>query len=182
MKKLYFAIVALLLCAISASAATITSGTKLYLKPNENWKVDGARFAAYFYGNGEDWASMTIVEGETDIYELTVPGSGKNFSNVIFCRMNPDNQTNNWNNKWNQTADLTYDGTNNLFTVKEGTWDSGGGTWTKYKVVYAEVPTFSESEGFFADELQLTITAEDGATIYYSIDGTNPSQFLKQQQ
>ncbi len=173
MKKLYFAIVALLLCAISASAADITSGTKLYLKPNANWKVDGARFAAYFFGNGDAWVSMTIVEGETDIYEVTSPN--KSFTNVIFCRMNPGNQTNNWDSRWNQTGDLEYDGTNNLYTVKEGTWSQGGGTWSKYDVVYAEVPTFSESEGFFADELQLTITAEAGATIYYSIDETDPS-------
>ena len=51
--------------------------------------------------------------------------------NVIFCRMNPGAAANNWNNKWNQTADLTTptDG-KNLYTVKDGTWDKGGGTWS----------------------------------------------------
>ena len=52
-------------------------------------------------------------------------------ANIIFCRMNPNTTDNNWNNKWNQTGDLTVptDGTN-LYTVKDGTWDNGGGTWS----------------------------------------------------
>ena len=48
--------------------------------------------------------------------------------------MNPSASGNNWNNKWNQTADLVYDGVNNHYTVKAGTWDKGGGTWSFYGV------------------------------------------------
>ena len=117
----------------SVWAANITSGTKLYLTPNSNWKTDNARFAAYFFGDGEAWGSMTLVSGETDVYEVTTPNSGKNYTNVIFCRMNPSASANNWNNKWNQTDDLTIDNTgNNQYTVKEGTWNNGGGTWSCY--------------------------------------------------
>ena len=37
-------------------------------------------------------------------------------------------------------------------------------------------PTFSHEDGFeFTSPFELTISAEDGATIYYSIDGTDPS-------
>ena len=52
----------------------------------------------------------------------------------MFCRMNPGATANNWTNKWNQTADLKVptDGTN-LYTVKEGTWDNGGGTWSVFE-------------------------------------------------
>ena len=32
-----------------ATAKAAETGTVLYLKPNSNWKVDGARFAAYFF-------------------------------------------------------------------------------------------------------------------------------------
>ena len=106
------------------------SETILYLQPNNNWKNDNARFAAYFFGNGETWVDMTLVEGETNIYAVTVPTG---FENIIFCRMNPGAAANNWNNKWNQTADLKVptDGTN-LYTVKENTWDNGGGEWSVY--------------------------------------------------
>lgn len=103
----------------------------LYLKPNSNWKVDNARFAAYFFGNGDKWVSMTDSDSD-GIYEVNIPeGYDYGSGNVIFCRMNPNTTANNWNNKWNQTADLAIpkDGTN-LYTVKDGTWDNGGGTWS----------------------------------------------------
>lgn len=101
----------------------------LYLQPNSNWKKDNARFAAYFFGNGEKWVGMTDADKD-GIYEVAIPAD-KVYPNVIFCRMNPSNSSNNWNNKWNQTSDLTIptDG-KNLYTVKDGTWDKGGGTWS----------------------------------------------------
>ena len=112
--------------------------TKLYLKPNANWMADGARFSAYLWGNGVTavWYDMTLVEGETDIYEFTLP---EGYENIIFCRMNPGTTANDWNNKWNQTADLKVptDGTN-LYTVKENTWDNGGGTWSVYTPAVVE--------------------------------------------
>ena len=101
--------------------------TILYLKPNANWKKDNARFAAYFWGAGEKWVSMTDTDKD-GIYEVEAPAG---YPSVIFCRMNPGATANNWNNKWNQTADLKVptDG-KTLYTVKEGTWDKGGGTWS----------------------------------------------------
>ena len=112
--------------------------TKLYLKPNANWNIDNARFAAYLWGNGVSavWYDMTLVEGETNIYEFTLP---EGYENIIFCRMNPNAAANDWNNKWNQTADLKVptDGTN-LYIVKEDTWDNGGGTWSTYTPAVVE--------------------------------------------
>ena len=100
----------------------------LYLAPNTNWKTDGARFAAYFFGAGETWVSMTDEDGDS-IYEVHIPVGS--YTSVIFCRMNPGTTANNWDNKWNQTADLVIptDGTN-LYTVEEGAWDNGKGSWS----------------------------------------------------
>lgn len=130
---------ALVLCLMpvgSASAANMTGGEVLYLKPNSNWTQANARFAAYFYGNGDTWVSMTDLNGD-GVYEVTVPSGS--WTNVIFCRMNPSTSANNWDNKWNQTSDLTYDGTKNLYTVANDTWDNGNGTWGKYEKVYTIV-------------------------------------------
>ena len=114
----------------------------LYLKPNSNWLVDGARFAAYFFGNGETWVDMTDEDGD-GYYECEAP---EGYPSVIFCRMNPGTTENNWDNKWNQTADLTVptDDTN-CYTVADGTWDKGGGTWSVYPPE-EEVPETSEPE------------------------------------
>ena len=103
----------------------------LYLKPNENWKEAGARFAIYFWDTNvaPKWENMTDSDGD-GIYEIDKSRLG-DCTNIIFCRMNPDNSNNDWNTKWNQTSDLKVptDGTN-LYTVKEGTWDNGAGTWS----------------------------------------------------
>ena len=116
------------LTVLTASAAS--QPEYLYLTPNANWKQGNARFAAYFFGSGDKWVSMTDTDKD-GIYEVNIPEGYDYGCNVIFCRMNPGTTANNWNNKWNQTADLKAptDG-KNLYTVKEGTWDKGGGTWS----------------------------------------------------
>ncbi|MBQ9515341.1 MAG: hypothetical protein IJR57_04445, partial [Ruminococcus sp.] len=95
----------------------------LTLKPNTDWKKDGARFAAYFFGDGDTWVSMTAASDGT--YTVEVP-SGKNYTSVIFCRMNGGTTENNWNNKWNQTSDLTIsDGLSKSYYEITG-WDNSG--------------------------------------------------------
>ena len=104
----------------------------VYLKPNSNWKQSNARFAAYFWGGttGEKWVSMTDADKD-GIYEVHLPEGYDYGCNIIFCRMNPSTTANNWNNKWNQTSDLkTPTDGKNLYTVKDGTWDKGGGSWS----------------------------------------------------
>ncbi len=99
----------------------ITNGTQLYLNPNNEWKSDGARFAAYLFGgDGELWISMSDSNGD-GIYEVTCQG---NHEKIIFCRMNPASTDNTWDNKWNQTDNLTYDGTNNQYNITG--WDNSG--------------------------------------------------------
>ena len=138
----------------------------LYLAPNANWKVDSARFAAYFFGNGEKWVSMTDSDGD-GMYEVATPAG---YPNVIFCRMNPNASANNWNNKWNQTSDLTVptNGTN-LYTVKEGTWDKGGGTWSVHKLAGEEVDPSEElltlfgtytNEGYYVRETEIYVDSK----------------------
>ncbi len=144
----------------------------LYLQPNANWNVDGARFAAYFFGNGETWVDMTLVEGETNIYAVTVPAG---FEDVIFCRMNPGAAANNWNNKWNQTSDLKVptDGTN-LYTVTEDTWDKGGGEWSVYAPSAAPTALATPVVTAVAKENTVTLTwlAVENAAAYSITVGT----------
>ena len=101
---------------------------EIYLEPNSNWKQSNARFAAYFFGNGETWIDMTDLDGD-GVYSCEIPAG---YTKVIFCRMNPGTTVNNWDNKWNQTGDLTIptDG-KNLFTVPSGAWDGSTTTWSK---------------------------------------------------
>lgn len=158
----------------------VPSDVVLYLQPNTNWNADNARFAAYFFGNGETWVDMTLVEGETNIYAVTVPAG---FEDIIFCRMNPSTTDNNWTNKWNQTENLTVptDGTN-LYTVKEGTWDNGGGEWSVYAPAVV-VPTALETPVVEAtvegNVVTLTWTAIENASKYGITVGTETPEFVE---
>lgn len=100
----------------------------LYFAPHANWTQAGARFAAYFFGDGEAWVGMTDSDAD-GIYEVNIPVGG--YTSVIFCRMNPGAAANNWDNKWNQTGDLAIP-TNgdNLYTLTGGEWDSVTGAWS----------------------------------------------------
>ena len=141
-----------------AAFAAEETGTTLYLKPNANWSADGARFAMYYFnGTANGWADMRDEDGDR-IYEGVVPAD---YSNVIFCRMNPAATENNWNNKLNQTADLTVptDGTN-CYTVAEGTWDQGGGEWSVYPPE-AEEPEPEEPEP------EEPVTPDEPTATYY---------------
>ena len=105
---------------------------KIYLKPNSNWTQSNARFAAYVWTSANTWIDMKDADGD-GYYSCWVP---ETYKNIIFCRMNPSSTTNGWTQdtqKWNQTGDLTIPTNgNNCYTVKDGTWDKGGGSWSKY--------------------------------------------------
>lgn len=122
----------------------------VYLTVDPQWKSDGARFAAYFWGgSGEKWESMTAVPGQANMYTCAIP-TGR--TSVIFCRMNGGSSDNNWNNKWNQTVDLTLG--RHMFTITEP-WKDGGatGSWSDFKA------------GTYTSTLGISGT---GAKVYYN--------------
>ena len=100
---------------------------KLYLKPNSNWTQSSAWFTARIWNNsGDAWFKMNK---DGDYYWCYVP---QGYSNVIFCRMNSANTTKyDWDNVWNQTNDLTFSATSNCYTIANGAWSNGSGTWSK---------------------------------------------------
>ena len=105
-------------CSGSGPGGDTPSGNcrTLYLEPTNIWNNSGARFAAYFYGGGpaETWVDM-VSSSCSGLLKVAVPNTA--YTNVIFVRMNGGTTENNWNNKWNQTGDLSLTHTNNLFTI-----------------------------------------------------------------
>ena len=118
-------VIGMIISMIPAVATAATAST-LYLKPSTNWLEADARFAAYFFGNGEIWVDCVDTNGD-GIYEVEVPAG---YTKVIFCRMNPGTSINTWNYKWNQTSDLDIPTDANVqYTVEPGSWDNGNGIW-----------------------------------------------------
>ncbi len=109
------------------------SANYIYFTPSSNWESqDNPRYAIYVFGtSGNAWASMTEI-GSSNVFKAEIPDG--TWENIIFCRMNPNASANNWDNKWNQTGDLTLptDGSN-YFKFTSGSWDGGKtGTWSTY--------------------------------------------------
>ena len=117
-------------------AKFVKSETKTYyFMPNDKWKSEGARFAAYVHNstkgdNNGSWYDMTYDEA-LSCYSFTLTVSD-GYNEVIFCRMNGSTIENNWNNKWNQTpgvnkgyVSLPTDGKN----CYELNSDGNGGSW-----------------------------------------------------
>lgn len=100
----------------------------LYLFPTSEWDKDNARFAAYFFGKDPiQWKDMTKYT--TNRYYV-VPPDG--YPSVIFCRMNGSKSENIWENKWNQTQDLSIPTNgNNTCTVSNFWAEKASGTWSK---------------------------------------------------
>lgn len=106
--------------------------TTVYLKPGK-WSSDDARFAVYAYVDNDnyDWYDMIPVGCSNEYYQCNI---SKKYTKVIFCRMNPSKPANNWDNKWNQSSDLSVSA-NKIWTFTG--WDSNTdskdeGTWTAY--------------------------------------------------
>ena len=167
----------LTVAAVSVGAADVQApstgaGTVLTLKPNSDWLSANARFAAYFFGNGEKWENMTADSTGT-VYTVTAP---EGYSNVIFCRMNPATTDNNWNNKWNQTSDLNVsDGVGKAYVITG--WDNSG-KWETYTAP-TEPPT--EAPVTFANHFTVDLTQvtslETGTWYVWTWDDSHAGTF-----
>ncbi|MBQ8796099.1 MAG: CotH kinase family protein [Clostridia bacterium] len=129
---------------LAPTGANVPAGQTLYLNPNI-WNKDGARFAMYGCNGtaAAEWVSMSPVPGDGSTFQGTFK-TGPH-TNVIFVRMNGSNQTNDWNNKWNQTANLTWDGAKSLFTVTS--WDNQSSGWTDYTA--PELPKAGDASDYY---------------------------------
>lgn len=160
-KRNFFAIVLTLLIALglpklssnSTRDKVNASATEtVYLKVNDNWKIDNARFAAWVWNPGT-WFDLTQVEGETHIYKADIP-TDLGYTNILFTRMMP-NTENSWDNYWNQTSDLelAFPLESNMYELFSDAWgqDKDGnnygaviGSWTTYVPPYVP-PVSSEN-------------------------------------
>lgn len=117
-------------------AKFIKSETKTYyFMPNDNWKSDGARFAAYVHNstkgdNNGSWYNMSYDEA-LSCYSFTLTVSD-GYNEVIFCRMKGSPKENKWKNCLQQVP-ASYSGYVSLPTDGKNCYelnsDGNGGSW-----------------------------------------------------
>lgn len=131
----------------------------IYLKPNSNWLTKDndktPRFAARCWeGADEFWYEMCDGNGD-NIYTAIVDDK---YTNVIFCRINPNTNDNSWGTTWNQTSDLKIDG--NLYTVAEGAWSYGTGSWSSAN--YTKAMYFQPNSNWISDNARFAVYCFNG--------------------
>lgn len=157
--------------------------TTLYLDANDSvWKIDDAWFAAYFYtdANNYEWVKGE-EKSDTGYYEFEII-SGKTYTSVIFCRMNPAKTELSWDSKWNQTADLTIqtDG-KNLYKITGWLDGKGDGSWDTYSESSTDddIPTTETKRIYFDTTRYLstsgTTSGWGSAYAYIWINGVDGS-------
>ena len=108
----------------------------IYLKHNNIWNADGAKYAVYyFYNSGatdNGWSGyMTETSCLPGTFETEIPAL---YSKVIFVRLNPAGGIN-WESKWNQTEDQTIPANKDYFIIdyiNGGYADNSRGHWDVY--------------------------------------------------
>ncbi len=101
----------------------------IYLKTNENWRKDGAKFAAYVWAAPDispKWFPMTPLTDAEDeeFFSVNIPVTP--YDSIIFARMGAGalSSTYTWDDRWNQSTNLVLDfaSENNLYVINEGSW------------------------------------------------------------
>ena len=136
MKKSIFLFFAAILCAMTANAATVTSdGTaRLYFNMSTiNWWVasNGNGNFGYFFNNstGKNAWSAHSVKHDGNTYYVVIPKG--TWAGVILTRNNTSTAPS-WDNKWNQTGDITLSSTSNYISkFSEGSTTVTWGTAVK---------------------------------------------------
>ena len=147
----------------ASTPRTFNSGQEIFFKDysanitwgdlKKKWVSDGGHVYAYFWNDTENaWsAAGTVVSGSDGaanaVYKITVPGSGKEYTKVLFTRGNAGS----WEGRWNQTTDQTPDEGYNMFCISNdgdyvGSRDpkhKWKGTWSKYGYPAALVGNFN---------------------------------------
>ena len=178
-KHLFLKSLLVLIGILIGSVSTQMWGASyLYLKPTGtgygDWANGGERYAAYFFkdGSGNSWHNMNQVQD--GLYIVEIPES--NAEKVIFCRMNGANNTNNWDNKWNQTADLTVSGNEGKAYNANNTsssWDANAiSVYTNGQTLY-----LLTNSDWRKDNARFAVCFGDGAATWVSMSQVGSTDY-----
>ena len=122
--------------------ATKPETKKIYLNTGgaELWNQADAKFFVHAWGESPFVdVQMTLVAGETDIYEAEI---NKDHNMIIFLRLAPTATAVVWDgaDMWNKTSDLSIEG--NCYTITS--WEEG--SWSEYKSATTSVESVATAK------------------------------------
>lgn len=154
---------------------------KVNFIPCENWKADDARFALYLFkstNNDTYWLSLLDDDGDGIYSTLFEKYFLDYYDRAIFCRMDGKNQTNIWENKWNQSANITFNSSSyRSYIMPDVTVDKmdgwSGGTWitlTNKTYYYATTAATATAKITYSNNGMSTNRSMTKTTLNYRID------------
>ena len=111
------------------STANTQEMRHIFLKDNCGWSADGAKFAIYYWsGDNNGWCGfLQTVPEATNLYEGWIPAS---YTNLKFVRFSSSKTVvGTWDDKWNETSDLSVTSSQNYFTMSS----FSSGSWSAYQ-------------------------------------------------
>ena len=143
----------------------------VYMKINYgNWKKGDERYAIYCFGSGEQWYNFTLVDGACGgpIYKAEVD---LKYTGYVICRMNGATTENNWDNRWDQTYDITA--ANGIYCKITGM--SGGKATYTYEYNPFKVCVSGTWLAFTGETITLTATSAGATNFQWYKGGTEES-------
>lgn len=140
---------------------------------NSNFYEGNERYAAYFFtkGVGDEWVDFTW---DSDIGYNKV--EKKSYEKVILCRMNGATAANNWDNKWNQTADL--DNQAGIYKPYSKDGQNVGGSW-EYPLTVGLTTVHMVPHG--SGEVKATVSASANDVVSLKADDDSSAGILNPQ-
>ncbi len=136
-RNIVISVLIALLCIIGATssfARVFTAGERIFVNAQTdfNWAQDGAKLFLYCFGGSSSvqWFELEQVCGN---YYMASMSAGT-WNTCIVVRKNSSGTAGNWDNKWNQTGDITIDGSKNY--IKYFSNESSSATWDNFPFYY----------------------------------------------
>ena len=113
--------------------------TTVYLVPGV-WAADDAQFAAHVFEDGKAaaWSAIMTPTDDGRAYQAEV----YDYAKIIFVRLKNTAESANWDDKWNQTGNLTRTAAN-CYQITG--WGEADGRWRNYPFYYVQFIDFDDT-------------------------------------
>ena len=118
---------------VRAEAAESTRTIYLDAGGSGLWDQADAWFFVHAWLDNDSQDVKMEKDSTTGYYKAEINAE---YTKLLFARKNPSNTNIDWNDVWNQTADLTIEGNNNLYTITG--WGGTDGNWSHKCIPGAE--------------------------------------------
>lgn len=156
-RNIYIAFLLAVLCVAPMFARQFEKGEMLYVNADQsgregsgnfNWSKDGAKLFLYIWKdvNGQtsnqDWITLTKENG--NLYSGSI-SSARDYNRCIVVRKSSIGTAGNWDNKWDQTGDITIPEVADRNSLDKFWKDGDGSEWQTYTPAADKIATYASA-------------------------------------